>query len=142
MRLLCRNLSDRCDSAESGNQSGCNQIPGRLPDLPPVPNVLPGKRDHHTPMLVASDFLELRLAHETANMVANAEMKLRASMMRKESRCSHYRLDHPKPDLKNWNAWINIYHSGDGKMVLEKQPFNSWPAAILPFFVLVGIENA
>jgi len=36
---------------------------------------------------------ELRLAHETANMIISAEMKLRASIMRKESRCSHYRLD-------------------------------------------------
>lgn len=84
-------------------------------------------RDHHLPMLRAADLHELRLAHETANMIVNAEMKLRASIMRKESRCSHYRLDYPKPDTKNWNAWINIYKGLDGSMQLEKQAFGSWP---------------
>lgn len=84
-------------------------------------------RVHHSAMFAVSDFHGLRLAHETANMIFNAEMKLRASMMRKESRCSHYRLDYPVPDLKNWNAWINIYKGSDGKTVLEKQPFNTWP---------------
>lgn len=83
---------------------------------------------HHLPMLKAGDFHELRLAHETANMVLNAEMKLRASLMRKESRCSHFRLDYPEMDTENWNAWINIYKDASGKMVLEKQAFGTWPA--------------
>lgn len=84
-------------------------------------------RDHHLPMLRAADMHELRLAHETANMVTSAEMKLKASIMRKESRCSHYRLDYPKLDEKNWRAWINIYKGADGTMRLEKQPFANWP---------------
>ena len=84
-------------------------------------------RDHHMPMLRAADLHELRLAFETANMIVSAEMKLRASLMRKESRCSHYRLDYPEMDTKNWNAWINIHKERDGSMKLEKQPFNSWP---------------
>ena len=54
-------------------------------------------------------------------------MKLRASLMRKESRCSHYRLDYPDMDTKNWHAWINIYKGADGEMRLEKQPFDRWP---------------
>ncbi len=61
-------------------------------------------------------------------MIINAEMKLRASIMRKESRCSHFRLDYPEVDYKNWNAWINIHKGKDGQMKLEKQPFDSWPA--------------
>ena len=85
-------------------------------------------RDHHQPMLKAADLHELRLAHETANMILNAEMKLKASLMRKESRCSHFRLDYPEPDTKNWNAWINIYQGSDGSMHLEKQPFKKWPS--------------
>ena len=85
-------------------------------------------RDHHIPMLRAADMHELRLAFETRNMVISAEMKLKASIMRKESRCSHYRLDYPEMDTKNWNAWINIYKGSDGSMKLEKQPFDSWPA--------------
>lgn len=85
-------------------------------------------RDHHMPMLRAGDMHELRLAHETRNMIMNAEMKLRASLMRKESRCSHYRLDYPEIDYDNWQAWINISKGADGSMKLEKQPFTGWPS--------------
>ncbi|MGQ1785850.1 MULTISPECIES: FAD-binding protein [unclassified Saccharicrinis] len=80
-------------------------------------------RDHHLPLLKASDLHELRLAHETRNMVVSAEMKLKASLMRTESRCSHYRLDYPELDNENWRAWINIYKGEDGIMQFEKQPF-------------------
>ena len=87
-------------------------------------------RDHHVPMLIAQDRHGLRLAHETRNMIVTAEMKLKASLMRKESRCSHYRLDYPEIDNENWQAWINIYKDGDGNMQLEKQPFDRWPASV------------
>jgi succinate dehydrogenase/fumarate reductase flavoprotein subunit len=60
-------------------------------------------RDHHIPMLRAKNFHELRLVHETANMIVTAEMKLKASIIRTESRCSHYRLDYPETDNENWN---------------------------------------
>jgi succinate dehydrogenase/fumarate reductase flavoprotein subunit len=83
-------------------------------------------RDHHLPLMRAADLHELRLAHETANMVISAEMKLKASLMRTESRCSHYRLDYPQMDNKNWQAWINIYKGEDGTMKFEKQPFSQW----------------
>ena len=79
------------------------------------------------PLLRAADMHELRLAHETSNMIISAEMKLRASIMRKESRCSHYRLDYPEVDEKNWQAWINLFKGVDGTMQLEKQNFDSWP---------------
>ncbi|MCG3268553.1 FAD-binding protein [Yoonia sp. I 8.24] len=84
-------------------------------------------RDHHAPMLRAANMHELRLAHETRNMILSAEMKMRASLMRTESRCSHYRLDYPEVDDENWRAWINIYRGTDGAMQLEKQPFDTWP---------------
>ena len=84
-------------------------------------------RDHHMPMLKAANFHELRLAHETANMIISAEMKLKASLMRTESRCSHYRLDYPDMDNENWQAWINIQKGEDGSMQFEKQPFGQWP---------------
>ncbi len=85
-------------------------------------------RDHHMPLLRAADLHELRLAHETSNMIISAEMKLRASLMRKESRCSHYRLDYPDIDNENWQAWINIFKDENGKMQLEKQDFDKWPS--------------
>jgi len=83
-------------------------------------------RDHHLPMLRAANMHELRLAHETANMIISAEMKLKASMMRTESRCSHFRLDYPETNNEEWEAWINIFKGEDGNMQFEKQPFNSW----------------
>ncbi|MDE5420221.1 FAD-binding protein [Labilibaculum sp. DW002] len=84
-------------------------------------------RNHHVPMLRAADMHELRLAHETVNMIATAEMKLKASLMRKESRCSHYRMDYPDMDNENWQAWINIFKGNDGSMQFEKQAFGTWP---------------
>lgn len=60
--------------------------------------------------------------------LSKAKVKLKASLMRKESRCSHYRLDYPEMDSKNWNAWINIYKGSDGSMKFEKQPFDTWPS--------------
>ena len=84
-------------------------------------------RDHHIPMLRASNLHELRLAHETKNMIISAEMKLKASIMRTESRCSHYRLDYPEIDNENWQVWLNIFKNSEGKMEFEKQPFNTWP---------------
>lgn len=84
-------------------------------------------RDHHMPLLRAADMHELRLAHETSNMILSAEMKLKASIMRKESRCSHYRLDYPEVDDQNWKAWINIFKGSDGTMQFEKQAFGTWP---------------
>jgi succinate dehydrogenase/fumarate reductase flavoprotein subunit len=84
-------------------------------------------REHHVPMLLADDLHTLRLAHETENMIITAEMKLKASIMRKESRCSHYRLDCPDIDNENWQAWINIWQDENGQMQLEKQPFDMWP---------------
>ena len=83
-------------------------------------------RDHHMPMLRAADMHELRLAHETRNMIISAEMKLKASLLRKESRCSHYRLDYPEMDNENWQAWINIFKGEEGEMKFEKQVFDSW----------------
>ena len=83
-------------------------------------------RDNHMPYLMAADMHELRLAHETENMIISAEMKLKASLMRKESRCSHYRTDYPDMDDVNWRAWINIYKGEDGSMQFEKQSFDYW----------------
>ena len=50
-------------------------------------------KEHFVTRLIAKDPHELRLALETENMVLNAEMKLRASLFRKESRHSHFRED-------------------------------------------------
>jgi succinate dehydrogenase/fumarate reductase flavoprotein subunit len=79
-------------------------------------------QEHMVPLLVASDIHELKLAHETQNMLLNAEMKLRASLMRTESRGTHYREDYPARDDDNWLAWILIEKGKDGSMSLSKEP--------------------
>lgn len=77
-------------------------------------------RDHLVPKMFANDQHELRLVHETANMVLNAEMRLRAGLFRTESRGCHYREDFPSRD-DDWLAWVLIREE-NGKMVLEKEP--------------------
>lgn len=84
-------------------------------------------KEHSMPILIADDLHKLRIAHETVNMIITAEMKLKASLMRTESRCSHYRLDYPETDSENWEAWINIQKGEDSEMNFEKQPFDLWP---------------
>ena len=77
-------------------------------------------RDHHVPLLMADDLHELRQCHETANMILNAEMKLRAALMRTESRGSHYREDYPDRNDSDWMCWIKIRKANDGSMELVK----------------------
>ncbi len=84
-------------------------------------------KEHHGPMLMASDRHHLRLAHESMNMMNTAEMRLKASIMCTESRCSHYRLGFPDIDYENWQAWINIYKNENGEMMFEKQYFDKLP---------------
>ena len=78
-------------------------------------------RDHLAPKMIASNPHELRQVHETVNMLLNAEMKLRASLFRTESRGTHYREDYPARNDEDWLAWIKIKAGEDG-MELVKHP--------------------
>ncbi len=91
-------------------------------------------RDHVVPKLFARDDHELRLAHETANMVANAEMKLRASLFRTESRGTHYREDFPRRHDAEWLAWVRLKDE-DGVMTPFADPIpEEWrPDPALPY---------
>ncbi len=86
------------------------------------------------PKLFANDFHELRLVHETINMALNMEMKLRASLERKESRGAHFREDYPKRDDPYGLMWIKI-KDVDGEMTLsqEKIPEKWWPDFNIPY---------
>jgi succinate dehydrogenase/fumarate reductase flavoprotein subunit len=57
---------------------------------------------------------------ELCNVFDVAEMHLRASIMRKESRLGlgHRRIDYPKKDDQNWRKLI-VIHKLDGDMKLE-----------------------
>ncbi len=78
-------------------------------------------REHIAPALRAGDAHELRLAHETKNMIFSAEMRLRSALFRTESRGNHYREDYPARDDENWLCWTRILER-NGEMVLEKVP--------------------
>jgi len=92
-------------------------------------------RDHLVPLLYASDQHELRLVHETRNMVLNAEMRLRASLFRTETRGCHYREDYPLRDDENWLAWVLLKKGAGGEMQVFKRniPAKWHPDPSLPY---------
>jgi len=92
-------------------------------------------QEHLVPRLTAQDAHELRLAHETANMVLNAEMKLRASLFRTESRGTHYREDYPARDDEQWLVWVLLQMGPDGQMtVTKKEVPDEWkPDPSIPY---------
>lgn len=66
------------------------------------------------------------------SMMIMVEMFLRASLMRTESRASHYRVDYPDRDNKNWLSWI-IFNLNKGKLnsrieplPIDKYKFKNW----------------
>ncbi len=84
--------------------------------------------DHLVPMLTAKDGHEWRLAHETRNMALIAEMRLRASLFRTESRGTHLREDFPKRVDPDWLAWVKIgQESGEMRLTKEPVPEKWWP---------------
>jgi succinate dehydrogenase/fumarate reductase flavoprotein subunit len=91
-------------------------------------------RDHLVPKITAKDPHELRLAHETKNMVLNAELRLRASLFRTESRGSHYREDYPRRDDSTWLAWV-LLKDENGTMKVYKKPIPKawWPDLSKPY---------
>lgn len=91
-------------------------------------------RDHLVPKLYARDPHELRLAHETKNMILNADIKLRSSLFRTESRGWFYREDYPRRDDSNWLAWIKL-KDDKGKIKLWKEPIPEewWPDLSKPY---------
>jgi succinate dehydrogenase/fumarate reductase flavoprotein subunit len=91
-------------------------------------------RDHLVPRLTAKDGHELRLAHETRNMVLNAEMILRASLFRTESRGQHYREDYPRREDPHWLAWVRLEEQ-QGEMTAVRVPIPEkwWPDLNKPY---------
>ena len=91
-------------------------------------------RDHLVPRLLAKDSHELWLAHETKNIVLSAEMILRCSLFRTESRAMHYREDYPRRDDPAWLAWVKVKEE-QGRMKLWKEPIPKkwWPDLSQPY---------
>ncbi|MEM3551342.1 MAG: FAD-binding protein, partial [Candidatus Bathyarchaeia archaeon] len=91
-------------------------------------------RDHLVPKLKANNPHELRLVHETKNMVLISEMMLRASLFRTESRGFHYREDYPRRDDPTWLAWVMLKEES-GRMKVSKEPIPKewWPDLSKPY---------
>src|SRR5690606_11339418 len=75
-----------------------------------------GKREPH---LKADDLHGLMRVHEAKNIRLNAELMASASLVREETRTgsSHWRLDHPQPDEKNWRKFVVVDRGDEGPRV-------------------------
>ncbi|MBW1997523.1 MAG: FAD-binding protein [Deltaproteobacteria bacterium] len=78
-------------------------------------------RDDVVPGIKAYDPHYLRMAIEASNMVACAELFLRAAIARTESRGSHLREDFPNTDNINWIKWV-VLQQEDGRIRVSTEP--------------------
>lgn len=86
-------------------------------------------KEEELPRLKAMDVRTLIKSKETQTMVLSAEMSLRASLMRKETRENiFYREDCKGPDNKNWLKWIMVSKGEGGEMEFETEdvPFERY----------------
>lgn len=79
-------------------------------------------RDKVIPKLQATNSHQQRLCLEMKHKVLSAEMKLRASLERQESRGAHYRSDFPYRDDDNFLCYITITKGDNGDMVINRVP--------------------
>jgi succinate dehydrogenase/fumarate reductase flavoprotein subunit len=86
-------------------------------------------KEEKLPCLKASDMRSLIRAREAQTMVLSAEMTLRASLLRKETRENiFYREDYPLPDNESGLKWIVVQKGREGEMEFstEKIPFDHY----------------
>ena len=82
------------------------------------------------PHLKATDVRTLIKAKEAQTMMLSAEMTLKASMMRKETRENiFYREDYNRADNENWLKWIFAAKGDDGEIRFSTEdiPFERYP---------------
>lgn len=77
-------------------------------------------RDNVVPKLLCGNSHDLRLCHEAAHKVLSAEMKLRASLERKESRGFCYHEDYPYRDDSQFLCYIGCVKQEDGSMGMTR----------------------
>jgi succinate dehydrogenase / fumarate reductase, flavoprotein subunit len=82
------------------------------------------------PSLCAPDIHELIKCIETENMTLYAEMMLRSSLLRTESRGLHYREDYPQRNDREWLKWTILGKKGEEMSVRTSE----LPPGALKFF--------
>jgi succinate dehydrogenase/fumarate reductase flavoprotein subunit len=89
---------------------------------------------HLAPKLIAKDSHDWRMAQEAKNMAHVAEMRLKASLFREESRGMHFREDHPRRIDPDWLAIVKL-RAEDGKTRVYKEvlPQKWWPDLSKPY---------
>jgi succinate dehydrogenase/fumarate reductase flavoprotein subunit len=84
-------------------------------------------KNESLPEMGAADPHYLLKLKEVEGMCFTAEMYLRASLMRTESRAGHYREDYPHRDNPNWLKWIMArQEKGKPKFRTEAVPFERY----------------
>ncbi|MBW1803263.1 MAG: FAD-binding protein, partial [Deltaproteobacteria bacterium] len=78
-------------------------------------------RNEFVPQMRARDIHELAELRQVENMTLIAELMLKASLMRTESRTTHFREDYPERDDKNWMKWIVVSRE-NGEITLKTVP--------------------
>ena len=78
-------------------------------------------RDNVVPKLAAASSHDLRLCMEVRHKVLSAELKLRASLFRAESRGTHYRADVPYRKDEDYLCAVTL-RQGESGIELEKHP--------------------
>jgi succinate dehydrogenase/fumarate reductase flavoprotein subunit len=79
-------------------------------------------RDKVMPKLQAANYHDVRLCLEMQHKILNAELSLRASLARKETRGLHYRTDYPYRDDENFLCILTLQKNADGTIDIEKVP--------------------
>lgn len=77
-------------------------------------------RDHILPKVQAVSTHDLRTCMELKAKVLEAEMKLRASIARKESRGGHYRIDYPYRNDSEYLCYFGMVKGSDGNMQVKR----------------------
>lgn len=93
-------------------------------------------RDKVVPKMMGYCGHDLRMVLEAKHKVFSAEMKLRASLAREESRGTHYRSDFPYRDDENFLCHLGAHKAEDGSMVIEKiEVPDSWKGDLAADYV-------
>jgi len=87
-------------------------------------------RDNYLPEIKAHDFHFLKNCHEVANLLFVAEVQLKTSLFRTESRVG-LREDYPYTDNENWLKWIELKNeNGDMALSTCPVPIDEYPIKV------------